>query len=121
MKKEKTTNRLKTTIKIEEFSMLILSIYALFQFSSPWWYFVLMLIGPDISMVGYLAGNIFGALVYNFFHHRAVAILVFLTGLTIGQTELQAAGVILFGHSAMDRMLGFGLKYNQGFKFTHLN
>jgi len=28
--------------------------------------------------------------------------------------------IILFGHSSMDRIFGYGLKTNQGFKFTHL-
>jgi hypothetical protein len=29
-------------------------------------------------------------------------------------------GIVLFGHSSLDRMLGFGLKYKEGFGFTHL-
>jgi hypothetical protein len=33
---------------------------------------------------------------------------------------LEFEGLILFSHSAMDRMLGYGLKYESGFKFTHL-
>lgn len=30
------------------------------------------------------------------------------------------AGIILFSHASMDRMLGFGLKYEKGFRYTHL-
>lgn len=26
----------------------------------------------------------------------------------------------MLGHSAMDRLFGYGLKYNKGFKYTHL-
>lgn len=33
---------------------------------------------------------------------------------------LQLAGIILFAHAAFDRILGYGLKYERGFKFTHL-
>ena len=33
---------------------------------------------------------------------------------------LMLVGIILFGHSCMDRMLGFGLKYPDSFKNTHL-
>jgi hypothetical protein len=29
---------------------------------------------PDISMLGYLAGNKAGAIIYNFFHHKALGI-----------------------------------------------
>ena len=30
------------------------------------------------------------------------------------------AGIILFGHSSFDRILGYGLKYTDSFKNTHL-
>ena len=33
---------------------------------------------------------------------------------------LQVAGIILFTHSNMDRILGYGLKYPDDFKHTHL-
>jgi len=33
---------------------------------------------------------------------------------------MQVIGIILFGHSSMDRMFGYGLKLGQGFKYTHL-
>nr|WP_317235731.1 DUF4260 family protein [Niabella hibiscisoli] len=29
-------------------------------------------------------------------------------------------GVVLFGHASLDRVAGYGLKYNNGFAFTHL-
>ena len=34
--------------------------------------------------------------------------------------KLFIAGIILFGHSSMDRMFGYGLKLKEGFKYTHL-
>jgi hypothetical protein len=40
-------------------------------------------------------------------------------GLFLANNYLVLAGAVLFGHSAMDRMLGIGLKYNKGFKFTY--
>jgi hypothetical protein len=33
---------------------------------------------------------------------------------------MQIAGIVLFGHASMDRMLGYGLKTSEGFKYTHL-
>jgi hypothetical protein len=30
------------------------------------------------------------------------------------------AGIVLFGHSAFDRILGYGLKYPDSFNNTHL-
>ena len=34
----------------------------------PWWLFALLLLAPDVSMVGYLAGPRVGAALYNAFH-----------------------------------------------------
>ena len=111
---------MRNIIKVEEFAMLAISIYALYLFKSPWWYYLLMALGPDISMIGYAGGNKPGAILYNIFHHKAVAITVFMTGLMLNHVELQLAGIILFGHSSMDRAFGYGLKLKEGFKFTHL-
>lgn len=111
---------MKKLIQLEEVAMLAISIYALYFLKVEWWIYLLLLFGPDISMLGYLAGNKVGAVSYNLFHHKAIAIAIFLIGF-IGQAYwLELAGAILFGHSSLDRMLGYGLKYFQGFSFTHL-
>lgn len=111
---------MKITLKLEELGMMLLGIYGLVYFDCAWWYYLLMFIGPDIAMLGYLAGNKVGAVSYNLFHHKGVAVAVFLTGFYLNQTELQIAGIIIFGHSAFDRLMGYGLKYEKGFKYTHL-
>jgi hypothetical protein len=41
-------------------------------------------------------------------------------GLYPGNPLWQAAGLIRFSHTAMDRMPGYGLQYEKGFIFTHL-
>ena len=112
---------MKLLIRLEELFMLIVSVYALYVLNSPWWYYLLMFIGPDISMIGYVAGNAAGAWSYNLFHHKSVAVAVFIAGTALQLPELQAAGIILFGHSSMDRAMGYGLKFNKGFKYTHLH
>ena len=111
---------MKQLIKIEEAFQLGLCIYALTGWQSPWWCYVLLALGPDISMLGYAGGNRFGALTYNFFHHKAVAIILFVVGLLGAMPVVTIAGIILYGHSSMDRMFGYGLKTKEGFKFTHL-
>jgi hypothetical protein len=111
---------MKNIIRLEEFALFTLSAYALIVFDAAWWWFPLLLLGPDISMMGYLAGNKTGAISYNLFHHKAIAVLVFIAGFTFGSDPLQLIGIVLFGHSAMDRTLGYGLKLNEGFKHTHL-
>ncbi|MBZ4192220.1 DUF4260 domain-containing protein [Niabella beijingensis] len=111
---------MKALLTLEECGMLLLAIAGLYGYHAPWWAYVLLLFGPDISMLGYLAGNKTGAAVYNFFHHRTVAILFYLAGILLANQVLLLTGVILFGHAALDRALGYGLKLKQGFKYTHL-
>ena len=111
---------MKQLIILEELAMFLLSIYLFSGLSFAWWWYPAWILAPDIGMVGYAAGNKAGACTYNFFHHRAVAIAVYVAGLYTAGEALQFAGLILFGHAAMDRMLGYGLKTFQGFSFTHL-
>lgn len=82
--------------------------------------YMLLLFGPDISMLGYAAGNKAGAVVYNIFHHKAIAVALIVVGFMTELYWLQISGIILFGHSSLDRMAGYGLKHFSGFKFTHL-
>jgi len=111
---------MKNILKLEEAAMFVLSIYALSLLHVSWWVYLLILIAPDASFVGYTAGNKVGAVCYNLFHHKGVAIAIFLAGFIWRDEWLQITGIVLFGHSSMDRMLGYGLKLNQGFKYTHL-
>ncbi len=85
-----------------------------------WWFFVLLL-APDIGMLGYLFNNRIGAWSYTIFHHRGIAIALYISGMFFSNGGgLQLAGIIIFCHIAMDRALGYGLKYEKGFKYTHL-
>ena len=86
----------------------------------PWWAFLLLLIAPDVSMVGYLRGPRLGAIVYNLAHDLATGVAVAGVGLAIGSVPLAAAGAILVAHSGMDRMVGYGLKLPSSFRDTHL-
>ena len=86
----------------------------------PWWAFLLLLIVPDVSMVGYLRGPRVGAILYNLVHDLATGVVVAALGLAIGSVPLAAAGAILVAHSGMDRMAGYGLKFPDAFQHTHL-
>jgi len=111
---------MKQIIQLEELGMFLLSIFLFNQLSFAWWWFPALILLPDISMVGYAAGNKIGAIVYNFFHHKAVAIAVYMLGFYLHNELIQLIGIILFGHSSMDRFFGYGLKTFAGFKSTHL-
>ncbi len=107
-------------LKLEELGMFLACIFMLYVFDAVWWWYPLLLLGPDISILGYIAGNKVGAWSYNFFHHKGIAVMLLITGVYANFDELFFAGVVLLGHASMDRIAGYGLKYENGFKFTHL-
>jgi len=111
---------MKMTLKLEEAAKLILAWWFSIKLGYSWWVFAVWLLSPDISMAGYLINTRFGAVLYNLLHHQAVAVVVGVAGYYFQLTELELAGVVLFGHSAMDRAFGYGLKYQDHFRHTHL-
>ncbi len=111
---------MKWLLKTEEMVMLLLSIFLLWNSDAEWYWYLLIVLGPDISIAGYLINDRVGAALYNLFHHKGLAILIFLAGIYLSIDLFQRAGVVLFGHAALDRMAGYGLKYNKGFSYTHL-
>ncbi|MFH6998221.1 DUF4260 domain-containing protein [Flavobacterium sp. FlaQc-57] len=111
---------MKTILKLEELGLFILGIYLFSLLSFEWWWFLILILSPDFSMLGYIFGNKSGAFFYNVFHHRGIAVLLYLLGSYFNIELLQLIGIILFSHAAMDRFFGYGLKYEKGFKYTHL-
>lgn len=111
---------MKLLLKLEEVAQLVLAVYLNTFLPFEWWWYWVLFLTPDISMVGYLVNTKIGAATYNFIHHKGVAVIVYLAGLYFAQQELQFAGLLLYGHSAFDRMMGYGLKYQDSFHNTHL-
>lgn len=107
-------------IKLEQIALFAFSIFLFSYTNFAWWWFPLLILLPDISMLGYLKNPKTGALLYNFFHHQALALLVLCLGWQTGNDSLYLAGIILLGHSSMDRIFGYGLKYSDAFNHTHL-
>lgn len=108
------------TLKLEAIGLLLLSLFLFHLLPFSWWWYVGLFFAPDLSMLGYLAGNKVGAFCYNLFHHILLSIVVYILGCYLSMDWMQAAGAILLGHLAFDRILGYGLKYETGFKDTHL-
>lgn len=85
----------------------------------PIWLLPLLLV-PDVSMVGYLAGPRAGAVTYNLVHNLVVALVALAIGWYVGVGPLALAGAVLVAHVGMDRALGSGLKLPTDFRDTHL-
>ena len=68
-----------------------------------------------------LAGNGLGARVYNLFHITPLPGLLIAVGWWQNASLASALGLIWLAHIGMDRMLGYGLKYDDDFQHTHLS
>ena len=85
-----------------------------------WWLFALLFFAPDLAMVGYMAGGRIGAMVYNVAHNIAVPLVLGIIGI-VAETDLAVQIALIWtAHIGFDRLLGYGLKYPDGFKETHL-
>lgn len=111
---------MKTLIRIEEGALLVAAYLLSLWLGFSWWLFIVLLFVPDLSMVGYLFGSKTGALTYNLVHHKAVCIATAVAGWYLRNDMLVLAGLVLFGHSSLDRVFGFGLKFPDDFNHTHL-
>lgn len=111
---------MKNILRLEELGVFIFSLFLFAQTSFGWWWFPLLILLPDMGMVGYLVNPKIGAVIYNVFHHKAIAVILYMTGFIWDVPFIELAGIIFLGHAAMDRMLGYGLKYPDRFQHTHL-
>jgi len=111
---------MKGIIKLEELAQCMGAIVLFAQLDYAWWWFPLLLLTPDIGMIGYLINTKVGAWTYNIFHHKGIAIVCMLLGYFMLGEPWLLIGIILYAHSAMDRIFGYGLKYTDSFKNTHL-
>ncbi len=111
---------MKNIIRFEEAAMLALAIYLNSFLPFEGWVFWALFLLPDLGMLGYLVNTKVGAATYNLLHHKGIAITLYLGGYFLVIHELTLAGVVLFGHSSFDRIVGYGLKFSDNFKNTHL-
>lgn len=88
---------------------------------TSWWLFAALWLAPDLSMLGYLAGSCWGARAYNAFHTYLTPATLALCALLLHQQLALAVALIWANHIGVDRLLGYGLKYAEGFGYTHLD
>ena len=79
-----------------------------------------LILAPDLSMLGYLAGPRIGAAAYNAVHAYVGPVILLSVAVALAAPVGITIALIWIAHLGIDRALGFGLKYGAGFAFTHL-
>lgn len=111
---------MKQLLRLEEFLMFALGLVLFSWLDYAWWVFAVFIFAPEVSMLGYLMDEKTGAGIYNLFHHKGFALALYFLGLLLGWKIIALTGVILFSHTSMDRIFGYGLKFTDSFQHTHL-
>lgn len=107
-------------LRIEGLSVLIVAGVLYGYQSYSWLVFALLLLAPDLAMLGYLLGPTIGSICYNLLHTYALPLSLALISLLADAPLGVQLALIWLAHIGMDRAVGYGLKYPTGFKDTHL-
>ncbi len=108
-------------LRLEGLAVAAVSAVLYARVGASWWLFAILWLAPDLSMLGYATGRpCWGARIYNAFHTYVTPGVLALAGLLLQAHFALAIALIWINHIGIDRLLGFGLKYAEGFGFTHL-
>jgi hypothetical protein len=107
-------------LRIEGAAVLAAAVVLYFDQGFEWWLFALLLLAPDLGMLGYALGARAGALTYDVTHLEALPLALAVGGYLGGSDLALKLGLIWLAHIGMDRAIGYGLKYPTHFKDTHL-
>lgn len=108
-------------LRLEGGLVFILSILLYAHAGASWWRFWLLLLVPDVAMAGYWLGARWGSVCYNVAHSYVGPAALLGIAVVGGQMTWIPYLLIWSAHIGMDRALGYGLKYPDSFKQTHLN
>lgn len=113
---------MKHIIHLEELAMTAAGILliSMTDVNLSWWLYLILFFSPDVGILGYIINHKVGAITYNIFHHKGLAIVIATAGYWLQYDYALLAGLVLFAHASFDRIFGFGLKHFEGFKHTHL-
>jgi hypothetical protein len=115
------TDRLpRALLHLEGAVVALAAIVLYFHLGYPWWLFLVLILAPDLSMLGYVAGPSVGRATYDVAHTYAFPVTLVSLGVLADVDVATQIGLIWATHIGVDRAIGYGLKYRTGFKDTHL-
>jgi Domain of unknown function (DUF4260) len=81
---------------------------------------VVLFLAPDLSFVGLAGGPRLGAVAYDTAHTYVGPLLLASASLIVEWSVGVQLGLIWLAHIGIDRALGYGLRYPDAFRDTHL-
>ena len=113
--------RVIVVLRVEGLALAAVCIGAYGSLGESWWLFAALILVPDVSLLGYLAGPRVGAGIYNLAHTWVVVVVWFAAAWLLNGSNLALSLPLVLGaHIGIDRALGYGLKLPTSFHDTHL-
>lgn len=107
-------------LRLEGLAVFLAGLVMYEHLGADWLWFVPLLLVPDLSILGFVAGPGVGATIYDLVHNWVLAIVLIGVGVWLVAPAAVVAGVVLGAHVGLDRCLGYGLKHPTDFHDTHL-
>lgn len=114
------TGGVRTMLRLEGLVLFLGMTLLYYQWEGSWLVYVLLFLVPDISFAAYLISPRAGALAYNATHTYLAPVALMTFGFAGSGPLVLSIAMIWLAHIGIDRALGYGLKYERGFGFTHL-
>jgi len=114
------TGSVSTLLRLEGLVAAVASAVLYERTGTSWWLFAGLWLTPDLSMLAYLKRPCLGARFYNAAHTYLLPGFLAVCAALAHANALFSIALIWGNHIAVDRLLGYGLKYADGFGFTHL-
>ena len=107
-------------LRVEGATLVAGSLIAYSTTGQAWWLVPLTVLLPDLTMIGYLSGPRLGSYLYNLGHSTPLPAAIAAIGWWQDKSLVTGLGLVWLAHIGLDRLIGYGLKYDDHFQHTHL-
>ena len=113
-------------LRLEALGLLALNLVVYARiFPGHWGLFALLFLVPDVGLILYMipgkeSARVWAAHGYNLMHFYGLPLLLGAAGWFLKSPAAEMVALIWLAHISFDRAVGYGLKYGNSFKVTHL-
>lgn len=106
--------------RVENAAIAVAVVVAFVQLDFAWWWLLALFLAFDLSMAGYAVSPALGAWTYNAGHSYIGPAILVAVAWAADVRWAAFLGLAWAFHIAVDRLLGYGLKFTDRFTHTHL-
>ena len=106
--------------RVENGAIAVAATVAFVHAGFRWWWLLALFLVFDASMIGYAANPRLGAWTYNAVHSYIGPAALAIVAIAVDERWAAFAALLWAFHIGVDRLLGYGLKFQDRFTHTHL-